>query len=154
MNLRVDPVLFRRAVAFGVKAYVAQVFLYLVLRVDQVLVAHYAGYRQLGLYSLATTVAELLWLLTDPLAGAMIPHVVRARTGEDRRLSFSMARLSLCIRDRGHMRMVPGAIRGPGRLRGRVRRRHASVAPVAARRGGPGLPQDRWARYLSRRDEC
>jgi glycosyltransferase involved in cell wall biosynthesis/O-antigen/teichoic acid export membrane protein len=97
VNLRVDPALFRRSLAFGVKAYVAQIFFYLVLRVDQVLVAHYAGYRQLGLYALATTVAELLWLLTDPLAGAMIPHVVRARTGDDRRLSFSTARLSLSI---------------------------------------------------------
>lgn len=97
VNLRVDPALFRRSLAFGVKAYVAQIFFYLVLRVDQVLVAHYAGYRQLGLYALAATVAQLLWLLTDPLAGAMIPHVVRARTGDDRRLSFSMARLSLSI---------------------------------------------------------
>ncbi len=97
VSLRVDPVLLRRAVAFGVKAYVAQVFLFLVLRVDQVLVASFAGYRALGLYALATTVAELLWLLTDPLAGAMVPHVVRARMGDDRRLSFAVARLSLWI---------------------------------------------------------
>ena len=95
VNLRIDPSLFRRSLAFGVKAYVAQIFFYLVLRVDQVLVAHYAGYRQLGLYALATTVAELLWLLTDPLAGALMPHMVRARTGDDRRLSFSTARMSL-----------------------------------------------------------
>ena len=81
VNLRVDPALLRRSVAFGVKAYVAQVFFFLVLRVDQVLVRGYAGYRQLGLYALATTVAELLWLLTNPLAAALIPHVVRARMG-------------------------------------------------------------------------
>ena len=97
VNLRVDPALFRRSLAFGVKAYVAQIFFYLVLRVDQVLVAHYAGYRQLGLYALATTIAELLWLLTDPLASALLPHMIRAQTGDDRRLSFSTARLSLCI---------------------------------------------------------
>ena len=97
VNLRVDRALFHRSLAFGVKAYVAQIFFYLVLRADQVLVAHYAGYRQLGLYALATTVAELLWLLTDPLASALLPHMVRAQTGDDRRLSFSTARLSLCI---------------------------------------------------------
>lgn len=97
VNLRIDPALLRRSLAFGVKTYVAQIFFYLVLRVDQILVAHYAGYRQLGLYALATTVAELLWLLTDPLASALIPHVVRARVGDDRRLTFSTARLSLCI---------------------------------------------------------
>jgi glycosyltransferase involved in cell wall biosynthesis/O-antigen/teichoic acid export membrane protein len=97
VHLRIDPALLRRAVAFGVKSYVAQVFRFLVLRVDQVLVAAYCGYRQLGLYALATTIAELLWLLTDPLAGAMLPHVVRAQTGDDRRLSFATGRLSLCI---------------------------------------------------------
>ena len=97
VNLRIDPSLLRRSLAFGVKAYVAQIFFYLVLRVDQVLVAQYDGYRQLGLYALATTVAELLWLLTDPLAGALMPHMVRARKGDDRRLSFSTARVSLCI---------------------------------------------------------
>jgi L-malate glycosyltransferase len=97
VNLRVDRRLLRRSVVFGVKVYVAQVFLYLVLRVDQVLVGRYAGFRQLGLYALATTVAELLWLLTDPLAAALIPHMVQARAGDDRRLSFAMARLSLSI---------------------------------------------------------
>jgi glycosyltransferase involved in cell wall biosynthesis/O-antigen/teichoic acid export membrane protein len=97
VHLRLDPALLRRAVSFGVKSYVAQVFRFLVLRVDQVLVAAYAGYRQLGLYALATTIAELLWLLTDPLAGAMLPHVVRAQTGDDRRLSFATGRLSLGI---------------------------------------------------------
>ena len=97
MNLRVDRRLLRQSVVFGVKVYVAQVFLFLVLRVDQVLVGRYAGFRQLGLYALATTVAELLWLLTDPLAAALIPHMVRARVGDDRRLSFAMARLSMSI---------------------------------------------------------
>ena len=97
VNLRVDRRLLRQSVVFGVKVYVAQVFLFLVLRVDQVLVGRYAGFRQLGLYALATTVAELLWLLTDPLAAALIPHMVRARVGDDRRLSFAMSRLSMSI---------------------------------------------------------
>ena len=97
VNLDIDPGLFRRSLGFGLKAYVAQIFFYLVLRIDQVLVAQYDGYRQLGLYALATTIAELLWLLTDPLAGALLPHMVRARAGDDRRLSFSTARVSLSI---------------------------------------------------------
>ena len=97
VSLRIDLGLLRRSVVFGVKVYVAQVFLYLLLRVDQVLVGRYAGFRQLGLYTLAATVAELLWLLTDPLAAALIPHMVQARVGDDRRLSFAMARLSMSI---------------------------------------------------------
>jgi glycosyltransferase involved in cell wall biosynthesis/O-antigen/teichoic acid export membrane protein len=97
VSLRPDRVLLRRALAFGVKAYGAQAIFYLVLRVDQVLVRGYAGYSQLGLYALATTVAEMLWLMTDPLAAALIPHQVRASSGDGHRLSFAMARRSLWI---------------------------------------------------------
>ena len=97
VTVRVEPALLRQSVAFGVKAYGAQAFFYLVLRADQLLVRGYAGYRQLGLYALATTVAELLWLLTDPLAAALIPHQVRASPREGHRLSFAMARRSLWI---------------------------------------------------------
>ena len=97
VTVRPDRALLRRSVVFGIKAYGAQAFFYLVLRVDQVLVRGYAGYRQLGLYTLATTVAEMLWLLTDPLAAALIPHQVRATLQRSRRLSFAMARRSLGI---------------------------------------------------------
>lgn len=97
VTVRLDRALLRRSVAFGMKAYGGQAFFYLVLRVDQALVRGYAGYRQLGLYALATTVAELLWLLTDPLAAALIPHQVRATLQQSKRLGFAMARRSLGI---------------------------------------------------------
>jgi len=97
VSLRPDRDLLRRAVVFGVKAYGAQVVFYLVLRVDQVLVRGFAGYSQLGLYTLATIAAEMLWLVTDPLAAALVPHQVRASVGDGRRLSFAMARRSLWI---------------------------------------------------------
>jgi glycosyltransferase involved in cell wall biosynthesis/O-antigen/teichoic acid export membrane protein len=97
VSLRPDRDLLWRSVAFGVKAYGAQVIFYLVLRVDQLMVRGYAGYHQLGLYALATTVAELLWLLTDPLAAALVPHQVRALPQEGHRLSFAMARRSMWI---------------------------------------------------------
>ena len=95
--LRPDRDLLWRSVAFGVKAYGAQAIFYLVLRVDQVLVRGFAGYRQLGLYTLATTIAEMLWLVTAPLAAALVPHQVRASSGDGHRLSFAMVRRSLWI---------------------------------------------------------
>ena len=154
VNLRVDPALFRRSLVFGVKAYVAQIFLYLVLRVDQVLVANYAGYRQLGLYALATTVAELLWLLTDPLAGALLPHMVRARTGDDRRLSFAMARLSLWI---STIAAVGGWFLAPLVIPVVYGGGFAGAVP-ALRLLLPGVvalaPLDRWARCWSRRGDA
>lgn len=120
VTVRVDPAMLRQSVAFGVKAYGAQAIFYLVLRVDQLLVREYAGYRQLGLYALATTVAELLWVLTDPLAAALVPHQVRASSREGHRLSLAMAWRSLwisLIAAAGAWLMAPLAIRvvyGPG----------------------------------------
>ena len=97
VSLRPDRDLLWRSVAFGVKAYGAQVVFFLVLRVDQLLVRGYAGYRELGLYTLATTFAEMLWLMTDPLAVALVQHQVRASSLDGHRLSFAMARRSLWI---------------------------------------------------------
>ena len=97
VTVRVDRALLRQSVAVSVKAYGAQTTFYLILRADQLLVRGYAGYSQLGLYAVAATVAELLWLLTDPLAAALVPHQVRASPRESRRLSFAMARRSLWI---------------------------------------------------------
>lgn len=97
VTLRIDPALLRQSVAFGLKAYAAQTTFYLIIRADQVLVPGYVGYRQLGLYSVAATVAQLLWLLTDPLAAALVPHQVRASPSEVRRLSFAMVWRSLWV---------------------------------------------------------
>ena len=138
VTLRIDPSLLRRSLAFGVKAYVAQIFFYLVLRVDQVLVAQYDGYRQLGLYALATTVAELLWLLTDPLAGALMPHMVRARAGgRPAPQLLDGANEPMHFDDWCRRCVVSGTACHSDRLRGRVRRRRASVAAAAAWCGRP-----------------
>ncbi len=97
VTVRVDRVLLRQSVAVSMKTYAAQTTFYLILRADQVLVRWYAGYRELGLYAVAATVAQMIWLLTDPFAAALIPHQLRASTGESQRLSFAMMRRSLGI---------------------------------------------------------
>jgi glycosyltransferase involved in cell wall biosynthesis/O-antigen/teichoic acid export membrane protein len=97
VSLRVDASVFRRALTFGLKSHVGQVSFFLVLQLDQILVRIYAGYRPLGLYALAVTLAGLLWLLTDPLAAALLPYQVDAVEGRDRQLAYRMARLSLTI---------------------------------------------------------
>lgn len=87
----------RRAVAFGVRASLALVLVFLLLRVDQVMVQRILGFRELGLYSLAVVLAELIWLFTDPFAAALLPHQVRLGGGGERRLGYATARLGLTI---------------------------------------------------------
>lgn len=89
--------LLRSGLAFGLKVYLGGAFFFLLLRIDQVLVRHLVGFEALGLYSLATMLAELLWLLTDPLAMSLLPYQVKASSGDDRRLGYATARLCLLI---------------------------------------------------------
>jgi glycosyltransferase involved in cell wall biosynthesis/O-antigen/teichoic acid export membrane protein len=92
-----DGALLRRSLTFGLRAQLATVFTFLLLRVDQLLVGDVLGFRELGLYALAVVLAELLWLATDPFAASLLPHQVAATGSDDRRLAFATARLSLVV---------------------------------------------------------
>lgn len=94
-GFRSDRSVLLRAAAFGLKGHAGILFLFLTLRLDQVLVQRFLGFRELGLYALAVTLAELILLTTDPIAQAALPHQIRAARGDDRRLTFSTARLNL-----------------------------------------------------------
>jgi O-antigen/teichoic acid export membrane protein len=79
----------RESVAFGLKSSLGVSFLYLMYRIDFVIVKILLGASVLGQYSVGTSVAELLWLVTDSLAIALISRQVEG--------SFSNA-LDLTIR--------------------------------------------------------
>jgi O-antigen/teichoic acid export membrane protein len=89
--------LVRRALTFGLQAQLAIVFTFLLLRVDQILVQRQLGFTALGLYSLAAVLSEMLWLAADSFAASLLPHQVRAGGGDERRLGFAGARLSVLV---------------------------------------------------------
>ena len=92
-----DRDVLRRGLAFGIRAQGATLFTFLLLRVDQVLVQRRLGFEELGLYSLAVVLAEVLFLATEPFAGSLLPHQVGAGRGDDRRLSDATARMTLVV---------------------------------------------------------
>ena len=59
---RPDVRTLRSGLAFGLKVHGGAIAFFLLLRLDQVLVQGLVGFRALGLYSLAVTIGELLWL--------------------------------------------------------------------------------------------
>ena len=91
----IDRVLLRRALTFGLRAQVGIVFVFLLLRVDQLFVQRLLGFEELGVYSLAVMLAEVLWLVSDPFAAAVLPHQLSAGGEDDVRLGFATARLGL-----------------------------------------------------------
>jgi O-antigen/teichoic acid export membrane protein len=111
---RVDRSVLRRSLRFGLQAGLGIVFVFLLLRVDQLMVQRALGFRDLGLYSLAVTLAELLWLLSAPFATALLPHQVAAEGDDDLRLGFGAARIALSMAIFGAIAawlIAPSAIR-------------------------------------------
>jgi O-antigen/teichoic acid export membrane protein/SAM-dependent methyltransferase len=92
-----DRTLLAGSIAFGLRAQLATVFTFLLLRVDQVLVQRMLGFRELGLYAITVVLAELLWLVTDPFAGSLLRHQVVADPYDERRLGYATARLGLVV---------------------------------------------------------
>lgn len=97
VSARPDRATLAQSLVFGLKAHSGILAFYLLLRFDALIVQRLLGYRELGLYSLATSLAEALWLLMEPLAAALLPHQVRAGKGDERRLAFATARMSVFL---------------------------------------------------------
>jgi O-antigen/teichoic acid export membrane protein len=96
-SVHVDRAWLRAGLGFGVRAQMGLMFVFLLLRLDQVMVQRILGFASLGQYSLAVTLAELLWLLSDPFAAALLPHQVKAEGDDDVRLGYATARIALLL---------------------------------------------------------
>jgi O-antigen/teichoic acid export membrane protein len=95
LSRRIDRSVLRTGIGFGLRAQLGIVFVFLLFRVDQVMVGRILGFEALGLYSLAVTLAELLWLVSDPFATALLRHQVRAEGDDDVSLGYATARLGI-----------------------------------------------------------
>lgn len=70
------------ALSFSFLAYLANVFQFLSYRMDFWFVEHYSGSIQLGMYSLAVNLAQLLWLLPQAISSVLIIYSGGNRTKE------------------------------------------------------------------------
>jgi len=72
----------RRAVAFGIKGYLANALQFLNYRIDVFVLAGVAGTAAVGQYSVAVAATGVMWLLPQALSEVLFPRVaaLRART--------------------------------------------------------------------------
>jgi len=61
--------------SFLAKAHLANALQFLNYRLDVWFVQHYQGVAQLGLYSLAVNAAQLLWMISLPVSGILLPYL-------------------------------------------------------------------------------
>ncbi len=97
LSPRLVPWLFGRSLAFGASIHIGMVLVFLHLRVDVVMLRHLGGLADVGLYTLAVFMAEAVWLATDSVASASLPHQVETRGSEAAGLTARICRMNLAL---------------------------------------------------------
>ena len=86
----------RTVMRFAAPAYAANVLQYLNYRLDLFLVAYFRDLRQVGLYALAATLTQLVWLISGAVATAVFARV-GAAVDEPRRAAEQTATLARTV---------------------------------------------------------
>ncbi len=94
---RPDVGLARRMVGFGVKTHAGQIGMVANYRLDQWLLGAISGNRELGLYSVAVSWAEILFFLPTVIANVQRPDLVRSSREEAGRNAAAALRLALLL---------------------------------------------------------
>lgn len=69
----------RTIVSFALPSYAANIIQFLNYRLDLFLVGFFRGAAEVGLYALAATIGQLIWLLSNSIASVLFPSVAGQR---------------------------------------------------------------------------
>jgi O-antigen/teichoic acid export membrane protein len=89
--------LLARVVRHGIRIHPGYIAYILLLRSDVFLINATLGTREVGLYSLAVLVAQLVWTVSQPLATAALPLQTTADVAEAGRITLRTTRLCLLV---------------------------------------------------------
>lgn len=67
--------LFKDSIRYGMKAYVAAFFSFLVLRIDMLMVKHFLNAEQAGYYSIAVNMADMVYILPVVVGTLLFPKL-------------------------------------------------------------------------------
>jgi len=95
------------ALRFGLEAYLANLVWTLLLRIDVMLMGYLSGSREVGIYSVAVLLAEMLWYLSRSLATALSPRIAGGTGEEALRLTQRAARTSFWAITLGALALLP-----------------------------------------------
>jgi O-antigen/teichoic acid export membrane protein len=83
----------RRLVGFGLMSYLSSLTSFVNLRFDVLLVNLFAGARQVGLYSVGTSLAEVVWYIASAAGTVLAPRVAASRPDEADRIAEAVSRV-------------------------------------------------------------
>ncbi len=84
----------RHAFDFGWRSHLGAVVQYLQHRADVVLVLYFLPLRELGIYSLAVGLAELLWYVPQSVSQVLLPHVASSEEADADHITSAFCRAS------------------------------------------------------------
>jgi len=94
---RYIPELFRQSLRFGLGLHLGLVMVFLQLRLDVFLLQRFSGLAAVGVYTLAVMVAESIWMVTDAVAVACLPHQVDASMNDAGRITLQACRFNILL---------------------------------------------------------
>jgi O-antigen/teichoic acid export membrane protein len=83
-TLSVSFSLFRTHIQYGLKAYVAALLAFIVLRIDLLIIQYMLGAEQVGFYSIAVSMADLLYLLPTVVGTILFPKLSSMHNSEEK----------------------------------------------------------------------
>jgi O-antigen/teichoic acid export membrane protein len=87
----------RAAFAFGFRSQLGSVTQFLQHRVDVLLVGYFLAIRDVGIYSVAVTIAELLWYVPYAVGPVLLPHIAGSSEEHARRVTPAFCRTCLAL---------------------------------------------------------
>jgi len=96
----------RAALKFGLEAYLANLVWTLLLRIDALLIGYLSGSREVGIYSVAVLLGEMLWYLSRSLTTALNPRIASGTRADALRLTHRAARTAFFAVTAGALGML------------------------------------------------
>ncbi|MFC1965905.1 flippase [Chloroflexota bacterium] len=94
-SISFDSKVFKSTVGYGVKAQVANTSSFLHFRVDQYMVGQFVGITQLGYYSIAVGLAELLLFIPRVVNSILFPTIASSTKGYSDKLTTRLSRYTV-----------------------------------------------------------
>jgi len=88
ISLKFNPVYLKKALTYGVKAYLGNALQFLNYRLDMFLVNGFLNPAAVGFYSIGVGIAEKLWMVSQAASTVLFPRVA-GETDEQRRKEFT-----------------------------------------------------------------
>jgi O-antigen/teichoic acid export membrane protein len=89
--------LLRHAFSFGWRSHLGAVLQYMQHRTDVVFILYLLPMRDLGIYSLAIGIVELLWYVPQAVSQVLLPHIADSTEADANSITSAFCRASIAI---------------------------------------------------------